>query len=290
MKGPKIWGFLLALCLVSCGTVRQVTNSDNTTVQVKTETVYHTDTIYVELPQIIQSIQTRDTLSRLENDYAKSEAVVSNGTLSHSLEIKPTAHPVKVQGKTVYKDSIVFRDRIVETQVEVEDGRVTSVILAVPCFKRDLPDLELDAACLVRKVIGRKPPKLTINGTGAYIRHGSIGDCGTTGRKLVVDFYGGNCRIGGGSPWTKDATKADLTLNIYARVKAREAVYKYGIDICYCAIACCIGRREITVTIFDGQNNQVATWQEMRPATEIIEELGLRKPVFAHKCLNGLFA
>jgi len=120
MKGPKIWGFLLALCLVSCGTVRQVTNSDNTTVQVKTETVYHTDTIYVELPQIIQSIQTRDTLSRLENDYAKSEAVVSNGTLSHSLEIKPTAHPVKVQGKTVYKDSIVFRDRIVETQVEVE--------------------------------------------------------------------------------------------------------------------------------------------------------------------------
>lgn len=178
----------------------------------------------------------------------------------------------------------------IKTQVEVDDGRVTSVILAVPCYKRDLPDLELDAACLVRKVIGRKPPHLIVNGTGAYVRHGSMGDCGTTGRKLVVDFYGGNCRIGGGSPWTKDPTKADLTLNIYARMKAREALYKYGLDCCYCAISCCIGRKEISVAVFDGSNRQIAQWEESRPASEIISELGLDKPVYAAKCRNGLFS
>ena len=42
----------------------------------------------------------------------------------------------------------------------------------------------------------------------------------TTGRKLAVDFYGGNCVIGGGSPWTKDGTKADLSLNLLARARA----------------------------------------------------------------------
>ena len=178
----------------------------------------------------------------------------------------------------------------IKTQVEVENGRVTGVICAVPCRAKDLPDLELDIKCLVRKIVGRSVKNITVNGTGAYVRHGSMGDCGTTGRKLAVDFYGGNCRIGGGSPWTKDATKADLTLNIYARVKAREAVYKYGLDTCYCAIACCIGRKEISVTIFDGSNRQIAAWTEARPTSEIIEELGLRKPCFADKCRHGLFS
>jgi S-adenosylmethionine synthetase len=59
-----------------------------------------------------------------------------------------------------------------------------------------------------------------INGTGKYVQHGPIADCGITGRKLAVDFYGGNGRIGGGSPWTKDPSKADLTLNLYARYLA----------------------------------------------------------------------
>lgn len=179
----------------------------------------------------------------------------------------------------------------VKTQVETDGERVKSVIVAVPCFPRDFRDLMQDVPVLVRKVVGHKPDSLVVNGTGAYVRHGSMGDCGTTGRKLVVDFYGGNCRIGGGSPWTKDATKADLTLNVYARKKACDAMLKFGLEVCHCAIACCIGRREITVTVFDGANNrQIAEWTECRPASEVIAELGLDKPVFAEKCRSGLFA
>lgn len=191
-------------------------------------------------------------------------------------------------GERLYAERLGGID--IKTQVATDGGRVQSIICAVPCRERDLNDLKLDIAVLVRKVVGRSVKNIIVNGTGAYVRHGSMGDCGTTGRKLVVDFYGGNCRIGGGSPWTKDATKADLTLNLYARVKAREGVYKYGLDVCYCAISCCIGRREIDITLFDRNNQQVAQWSEARPASEVIDELGLRKPCFADKCLSGLFS
>ena len=73
--------------------------------------------------------------------------------------------------------------------------------------------------------------QLIINGTGKYIKHASMGDCGTTGRKLAVDFYGGNCNVGGGSAWTKDGTKADLTLNLYARMLALNYMRQTGLTM-----------------------------------------------------------
>lgn len=178
----------------------------------------------------------------------------------------------------------------IKTQVTLNDGVVASVIIAAPCLKRDFADFELDAAQLVRRIVGRRVKHIVVNGTGAYVRHGSMGDCGTTGRKLAVDFYGGNCRVGGGSPWTKDGTKADVALNIYARHKAVEAMYKYGQPLCYCAIDCCIGRREIGIVVLDAQHNEIASWQENFAPQEIIAKLGLDKPCYAHKCRCGLFA
>ena len=63
---------------------------------------------------------TRDTSSRLENDYAVSEASVSGGYLSHSLATKPARTPVETETREVVRDSIVFRDRLIEVPVEVE--------------------------------------------------------------------------------------------------------------------------------------------------------------------------
>ena len=63
---------------------------------------------------------------------------------------------------------------------------------------------------------------------GVYKSHSSIADCGVTGRKLAVDFYGGNEKVGGGSPWTKDGSKADLTLNLLARNIAKKNAFKLG--------------------------------------------------------------
>lgn len=129
-----------------------------------------------------------------------------------------------------------------------------------------------------------------IGGTGAYVKHASVGDCGTTGRKLAVDFYGGNCRIGGGSPWTKDPTKADLTLNLYARILAKEALRKYPNTVTtYASIGCCIGRPEIDVTIYDEHHNVLETSTYKKTAKELIAKYELDKPIYAKLCMNGLW-
>lgn len=109
----------LALC-VSCGPARHASVSDSTRVEVREVTRYVKDTVYLELPVITERIVTRDTSSRLENDYAVSEASVSGGYLSHSLATKPARTPVETEAREVVRDSIVFRDRLVEVPVEVE--------------------------------------------------------------------------------------------------------------------------------------------------------------------------
>lgn len=89
-------------------------------VEVREVTRYVKDTMYLELPVITERIVTRDTSSRIENDYAVSEASVSGGYLSHSLATKPARMPVETEAREVVRDSIVFRDRLIEVPVEVE--------------------------------------------------------------------------------------------------------------------------------------------------------------------------
>lgn len=113
---------LVSLAASSCGAARHVspTVTDSTRVEVHTVTETIHDTAYVELPVILERIVTRDTTSTLENPYAKSEASVQDGFLHHSLETKPVKHPVLLETKIVYRDSIIFRDRIQTQTVEVE--------------------------------------------------------------------------------------------------------------------------------------------------------------------------
>ena len=110
----------IALILTACGTVRPTLSQDSTRVEVKTvvETVH--DTAYVQLPVIVERVATLDTTSVLENKYAKSAAMVSGGVLTHSLETKPVKEPVSVEKQIVYRDSLVYRDRVVKETVEVE--------------------------------------------------------------------------------------------------------------------------------------------------------------------------
>jgi len=117
-----IFSLLLLLAAASaCGAARPLAHTaDSTRVEVRYETRTVHDTAYVELPIIIKKIQTLDTTSTLENDYAKSEATVTAGILSHSLETKPAQLPVPVEKEIVYRDSIVFRDRVVTEIKEVE--------------------------------------------------------------------------------------------------------------------------------------------------------------------------
>ncbi len=112
---------LLSLLAASaCSTVRPLPSTDSTKVEVRYETKTVHDTAYVELPVIVERVATLDTVSVLENKYAKSAASVSGGVLSHSLETKPVREPVSVEKQIVYRDSLVFRDKVQTVTVEVE--------------------------------------------------------------------------------------------------------------------------------------------------------------------------
>ena len=112
---------LLSLLAASaCSTVRPLPTTDSTKVEVRYETKTVHDTAFVELPVIVERVATLDTASVLENKYAKSAASVSGGVLTHSLETKPVREPVAVEKQIVYRDSLVFRDKVQTVTVEVE--------------------------------------------------------------------------------------------------------------------------------------------------------------------------
>ena len=83
-----------------------------------------------------------------------------------------------------------------------------------------------------------KDKEIIVNATGIYQMHSSVADCGITGRKLACDFYSTACPIGGGSPWTKDASKADLTLKLCARYLAVQNLKDN--DKCFVYLFLCI--------------------------------------------------
>ena len=192
----------------------------------------------------------------------------------------------RAAANALYRSSFGGLD--VKTQVTTEDGRAIECVVAIPLDPVTEEDAKRVIADYVKSAVG-SGCRVIVNGTGRYVKHGPIGDCGTTGRKLVADFYGGNSKIGGGSPWGKDPSKADVTLNILARMKALEYLKAHGLDEVRCGISCCIGRSEIRVSYFDAADNLLETHTESDPPSHVIETLGLRHPGYAARCMEGLF-
>ena len=111
---------LFSLLCVACGSIKQVTPTERVVTETRIETVFKTDTVFLEVPKIVERVVTKDTLSVLENEFAKSAASVSDGLLAHSLETKPVQKPVEIQTKIVYRDSVIVQDRVVTEIQEVE--------------------------------------------------------------------------------------------------------------------------------------------------------------------------
>ena len=82
---------------VACATSSQAAPSEKIIVETRIETVYQKDTVFLEVPKIVEKVVTKDTTSVLENNYAKSEVSISDGLLAHSLETKPVKQPVEVE-------------------------------------------------------------------------------------------------------------------------------------------------------------------------------------------------
>ncbi len=112
----------LVVSLPGCRTAQRVAtrHSDSTAVRVETRTEWRHDTVYIDLPHERERATVRDTVSCLANRLAKSCASIDPaGYLHHDLETFPRRRAVPIRVKTEYRDSIVFRDRMVRQVVEV---------------------------------------------------------------------------------------------------------------------------------------------------------------------------
>ena len=171
----------------------------------------------------------------------------------------------------------------IKTQITLNNDKIETAIVAIPM----LQDENLNE--FIISVLGEKPDNIIVNGTGRYTYHGPIADCGITGRKLACDFYSTACPIGGGSPWTKDATKADLTLNLYARKLACENLGDN--DECFVYLSSCIGRSELPSglikTVKNGLTEYHNLWCNQKPST-LIRAYGLDTPIYTQLCKKGM--
>lgn len=176
----------------------------------------------------------------------------------------------------------------IKTQITLDGDDILTAVIAIPMLSPQ------DLTPLVEQALGQRPQQLIINGTGNYIRHAAVADCGITGRKLAVDFYAAASPLGGGSPWTKDATKADLTLNLYARRLALENLADN--DEVWVYLSSCIGRAELPSAVLKyrrgdkyGERNLHLSAADTRPS-ELIRRLGLDQPIYAELCRRGITA
>ncbi len=140
--------------------------------------------------------------------------------------------------------------------------------------------------------------KSHINPTGRFVVGGPLGDCGLTGRKIIVDTYGGSACHGGGAFSGKDSTKVDRSGAYAARHLALNIVAAKLADRCQVQVAYAIGVAEpvsITVDTYGtGTVPDAAITEAIRKVVDmtpsgIIERLGLRKPIFRATAAYGHF-
>ena len=171
----------------------------------------------------------------------------------------------------------------IKTQITLNDDNIETAIVAIPMLE------PIDLTDFVIETLGEKPQKIIINGTGNYTYHASIADCGVTGRKLACDFYSTACPVGGGSPWTKDGSKADLTLNLYARRLAVENLKDN--DECFVYLSSCIGHSELPSAVIKVIKNEKVQFTDIKctkKPSELIKMFHLNEPVYAALCRKGL--
>lgn len=205
-------------------------------------------------------------------------------------------------GKRIYNAALNGEAPIgldIKVLVSLTEGlNAEQIVVAAPILPENEAVAKQFIADIVHEVLSEHHhicDELLINGTGSYVIHSSVGDAGVVGRKLAVDFYGLNCPIGGGTTWGKDATKADVTLNLAARYFAlKELLNNPERNTVYCKIACCIGKSKCLVA-YSGDDHKVFRQEtvDIIPS-EIINWFKLdgtgRDDMFFWLCKEGLFS
>lgn len=182
--------------------------------------------------------------------------------------------------------------------------RVEAVVIAAQ-HSEDPTDKEIREMVMeevIKKVI---PPemlddqsKFFINGTGRFVIGGPHGDTGLTGRKIIVDTYGGVGSHGGGCFSGKDPSKVDRSASYMARYLAKNIVAAGLASECELQVAYCIGIAQPVSLNIDCHGTSVVSEEkiieavknlfDLRPA-KIIEHLKLRRPIYRQTAVYGHF-
>ena len=194
-----------------------------------------------------------------------------------------------------------------QVTVEYEDGKPVRLDAIVVSSQHSADvTLEQIRGDIIREVITPTLPaelvdentKIYVNPTGRFVIGGPNGDSGLTGRKIIVDTYGGYARHGGGAFSGKDPTKVDRSAAYMARYVAKNVVASGAASKCEVQIAYAIGVAKpvsVLVDTFgtgvvcdDKLSKAVAKLFDLRPAA-IIEKLQLRRPIYKATSAYGHF-
>ena len=271
-------------------------------------------------PDISEGVST--SLEVRENDITDKNALIGAGdqgmmvgyACTETPELMPL--PITLSHKLVQQLSKVRRDNTLnylrpdgKSQITVEYslGKPKRIDTVVVSTQHD-PDISQSDIYndvnkyviepIIDKSLVDSNTKIYVNPSGRFVIGGPNGDTGLTGRKILVDTYGGFARHGGGAFSGKDPTKVDRSGAYAARWVAKNLVAAGVSDLCEVQLAYAIGMAEpvsVSVETFGTSNisydkiidiiNEVF---DLRPAA-IIEQLNLRQPIYHSTSFYGHF-
>jgi S-adenosylmethionine synthetase len=194
-----------------------------------------------------------------------------------------------------------------QVSVEYRDGKVARIDTVVVSSQHSdaVSNRKLHAAvreeviarALPRKLVDRKT-KVFINPTGRFVVGGPMGDTGVTGRKIIVDTYGGMGRHGGGAFSGKDPSKVDRSAAYMGRYIAKNVVAAGLASRCEVQVAYAIGVAEPVSVLVETFGTAKAPEERIARAVravfglkprEIMEKLDLRRPIYEKTAAYGHF-
>ena len=224
--------------------------------------------------------------------------------LAISLAHKLAKRLTEVRKENIIKD--LGPDGKTQVTIEYEDGvpkRVDTIIISTQTKEdKDLNILREELTNeVINKVISKellKDTKILINPTGRFVIGGPLGDSGLTGRKIIVDTYGGYSPHGGGAFSGKDPTKVDRSASYMARFIAKNIVANNYANICEVELSYAIGVKEpISVYINTHNTNTISEEEILEKVKEkisltpqgIINYFDLRRPIYTKTTNYGHF-
>jgi len=183
-----------------------------------------------------------------------------------------------------------------KSQVTIENGKIKTILVSCQ-HKEDVSQKEIRKTLiqkLIKPIVGEiNNIEILVNPTGKFVVGGFVADTGLTGRKIMVDTYGGIIPHGGGCFSGKDPTKVDRSGAYMCRFVAKNIVAKGLAKKCLVSVAYAIGKTEpLMIEAIDekGKSHKkyVTSNFDFRPKA-IIEKLNLQTPIYLQTATYGHF-